>query len=93
MLEQALFKRDGKFDLQSGPCYAYLENPSVELSGGRIRLRAHLSSRVGVEFDQDCVGIGLASWTVVSGAPVVRDGSVCIEDLQFDQIDTPRRWD
>ena len=87
MLAQAMFKNAGRFDLKRGACYAYLENPTVELKDGRIWIRSHLSSRLGVESAGSCIGVGLASWTVVSGRPASRGGVVTLEDLHIDNVD------
>lgn len=46
LLTQTLFTNAGRHDLQRGVCHAYLENPSVELKDGRIRIRSHLTSRL-----------------------------------------------
>jgi hypothetical protein len=88
MLAQAMFKNAGRFDLKKGPCYAYLENPTIEMKDGRIRIRSHLSSRLGVESGAgSCIGVGLASWAVVSGRPTSRGGVVTLEDLRIDNVD------
>ena len=87
LLAQAMFKNAGRFDLRRGACYAYLENPSVELKEGRIRIRSHLVARFGVESPGSCIGVGLASWTVVSGRPVANGGVVRLENLHVDNVD------
>lgn len=87
LLAQAMFKNAGRFDLKKGVCYAYLETPSVELTDGRIRIRSHLSSRLGFESGGTCFGVGLASWTVVSGRPAASGGVVKLEDIRIDNVD------
>jgi hypothetical protein len=87
LLTQSLFTNAGRFDLRQGICYAYLESPSVELKGGRIRIRSHLTSRVGVEVGGSCVGTDFAAWTVVSGRPVADAGKVKLVDLHIDNVD------
>lgn len=87
LLAQTLFTNRGRFDLQRGACHAYLEKPSVELKGGRIRIRSHLTARLGVESGGSCVGVGFASWTVVSGRPVPQGGTVKLVDLRVDGMD------
>lgn len=89
LLTQALFTREGKYDLRAGKCFAYLESPSVALKDGRVSIRSHLSSRTGVEVQGACLGVNLMSWTVVSGAPVARGGVVRLEDIRIDQVDDP----
>jgi hypothetical protein len=87
LLAQALFTNRGRFDLQRGVCHAYLEKPSVELKDGRIRIRSHLTARLGVESGGSCVGVGFASWTVVSGRPAAQGGTVKLVDLRVDGVD------
>lgn len=86
LLAQTLFTNAGRYDLQRGACYAYLEKPSVELKDGRIRIRSHLTSRLGVESGGGCVGVAFASWTVVSGRPAAKGGTVRLEDLRIDGV-------
>lgn len=87
LLTQTLFTNQGRFDLQRGVCHAYLDKPGVELKGGRIRIRSHLTARLGVESGGSCVGVGVASWTVVSGRPVPHGGTVRLVDLRIDGVD------
>ena len=87
LLAQTLFTNRGRFDLQRGVCNAYLANPSVELKDGRIRIRSHLTARLGVETGGNCVGVTIASWTVVSGRPVPQGGTVKLVDLRVDGVD------
>jgi hypothetical protein len=87
LLAQTLFTNRGRFDLQRGVCHAYLEKPGVELKGGRIRIRSHLTARLGVESAGSCVGVSFASWTVVSGRPAPQGGTVKLVDLRVDGVD------
>ena len=87
LLAQTLFTNHGRFDLQRGACHAYLEKPGVELKGGRIRIRSYLTARLGVESGGSCVGVGFASWTVVSGRPAAQGGTVKLVDLRVDGVD------
>ncbi len=89
LVMQTMFSKAGRYDLQKGACFAYLQNPSVELKDGRIRIRSHLSSRLGVEAGSTCVGINLTTWTVVSGRPAASGGSVRLDDLRIDSVDDP----
>lgn len=89
LLTQTLFTNAGRHDLQRGVCHAYLENPSVELKDGRIRIRSHLTARLGVEVAGSCVGVGFASWAVVSGRPASNGGTVKLEDLRIDSVEDP----
>ncbi len=89
LVVQTMFNNAGRHDLQRGACYAYLENPSVELKDGRIKIRSRLSSRVGVDLGNSCVGVSITTWTVVSGRPAANGGSVRLDDLRIDSVDDP----
>ena len=89
LVVQTMFSNAGRYELQRGACYAYLENPGIELKDGRIRIRSRLSSRLGVDLGNSCVGVSIASWTVVSGRPAANGGSVRLEDLRIDSVDDP----
>jgi hypothetical protein len=89
LVAQALFSNGGRYDLVRGPCFAYLAQPSVSIANGRIRIRSHLTSRVGVAVGNTCTGVSLASWTEVSGKPVPKGGSVVLADIRVDKVDDP----
>ena len=89
LVVQTMFSNAGRHDLHRGACYAYLESPSVELKEGRIKIRSRLSSRVGVDLGNSCVGVSIVTWTVVSGRPAANGGSVRLEDLRIDSVDDP----
>ena len=89
LVSQTLFTNAGHYDLQGGACYAYLETPSVELKDGRIRIRSHLVSRLGVDVGGSCVGVNVASWTLVSGRPAANGGTVRLDELRIDAVDDP----
>jgi hypothetical protein len=89
LVAQTLFTHAGRYELQGGSCFAYLEKPSVELKDGRIRIRSYLNSRIGVDMGNACLGVSFASWTVASGRPVASGGLVRLEDLRIDGVDDP----
>ena len=89
LVVQTMFSNAGRHELQRGACYAYLESPSVELKEGRIKIRSRLSSRVGVDLGNSCVGVRIVTWSVVSGRPAANGGSVRLEDLRIDSVDDP----
>jgi len=89
LVMQTLFNNGGRHDLVRGPCHAYLARPSVTLRDGRVRIRSHLTARVGVVNGNACVGIALATWTEVSGKPVPRGGTVVLGDIRVDKVDDP----
>ncbi len=86
LVVESLFKDNGRYYIQRGACSAYLENPAVTLTGGRVVIRSHLNARLGMDFGDSCAGVDLASWTTVSGEPsaqgtTVRLASIRIEDV------------
>ena len=87
LVTQALFKDRGRLVLTRGPCASYLDQPSVTLADGRIRIRSHLSALVGFVVNGDCAGVSLASWTVISGKPMPAGGSLRLEDIRIDSVD------
>lgn len=89
LVTQALFSAGGRFVLNGGACRVFLEKPSVELKDGRIRIRSYLQAKLGVDAGSSCVGVELASWTLVSGRPVASGGSVRLDDLRIDGVDDP----
>src|SRR3954469_22880784 len=70
---ESLFKDNGRYWLQRGACRAYLETPSVTLTGGRVVIRSHLVARVGMDFGDSCAGVDLASWATVSASRARRE--------------------
>lgn len=89
LVAQALFKDQGRLDLARGVCAVYLDQPSVSVGDGRVRIRSHLRANVGFPVNGDCAGVVLASWTRVSGRPVAAGGSVRLEDIRIDEVDDP----
>jgi hypothetical protein len=89
LVAQTLFNHNGRYELVKGPCSAYLDRPSVTATEGRLRIRSHLTARMGVVDGRSCVGVAIASWTQMSGRPVARGGSVVLVDLRIDQVDDP----
>ena len=89
LVAQALFANAGRYDIVKGPCSAYLAQPSVAVQGGRIRIRSHLTARVGVVSGTACMGVMLTSWTEVSGKPVAKGGSVVLADIRIDKVEDP----
>ncbi len=90
LVQQALFNDKGRYFLQRGACYAYLEDPVVSLTGGRLILNANLQSFLGVLVNNQCVGVPLKSRGVVSGRPAQQpNGVVRLVDLSIDNISDP----
>jgi hypothetical protein len=89
LVQQALFTDKGRYFLQRGACYAYLEDPVVSLAGGRLVLNANLTSFLGVIVGTQCVGVPLKSRVTVSGRPAQQGGVVRLVDLSIDNITDP----
>src|SRR5262252_7749823 len=86
LVQQALFTDQGRYFLQRGACYAYLDHPAVTLTGGRVVLNANLTSFMGVIVGTQCVGVPLNSKVTASGKPVHQGGVVRLDDLRIDNI-------
>src|SRR5215470_13069867 len=74
LVRQALFTDQGRYYLQKGACYAYLDDPNISLTGGRMVLNANLTSFLGVMVGAQCVGVPLKSNVTVSGKPAQQGG-------------------
>jgi len=86
LVRQQLFTDQGRYYLQKGACYAYLDEPAVSLTGGRVVLNANLTSFLGVMVGAQCVGVPLKSNVTVSGKPAQQGGVVRLADLRIDNI-------
>ena len=86
IVASALFNDQGRWYLTKGKCYAYLENPKITLAFGRLVMDAHLSSRVGLEVGDSCVGTSLASDVQLSGKFVGSRSQVTLQDIRIDNV-------
>ena len=82
----SLFKDNGRYYLQQGACSAYLDNPAVTLTGGRVVIRSHLTARLGMDFGDSCAGVDLASWTTVSGEPGAQGTTVRLANIRIEDV-------
>jgi hypothetical protein len=82
----SVFKDQGRWNLLKGKCYAYLERPHVALDAGRVVIDAHLSSRLGLNVGDACVGTELASDVRVSGKLVGSGTHIEIDDIRIDSV-------
>lgn len=82
----SMFKDQGKWHLVKGKCYAYLERPRTRLSGGRLVIDAHLSSRLGMEVGDSCLGKDFASDVRLSGRFVGTGSQITLEDIRIDNV-------
>ena len=87
LIAKGAFNENGRWYLQRGNCYAYLEYPKVSLANQRVVLDAHLSSRLGTTLFGDCVGPGFASNVTLSGRPAASGTRLILQDIRIDRID------
>jgi hypothetical protein len=80
------FKDQGRWYLLRGKCFAYLERPHVALDSGRVLIDAHLTSRLGLNVGDSCVGTELASDVRVSGKLVGAGSHLEIDDIRIDNV-------
>ena len=86
IVASTLFNDQGRWYLTKGKCYAYLENPKIRLATGRLVMNARLSSRVGLEVGESCLGTGLASEVELSGKFVGFGSQVTLQDIRIDNV-------
>jgi hypothetical protein len=87
LVASTLFQDAGRWHLQRGACYAYLERPVVALSQGRLIVNAHLSAKLGLEASGGCVGVGLASNVALSGILRGSGSELSVQDVRVDRAD------
>ena len=86
LVVESLFKDNGRYYLQRGACSAYLDQPAVTLTGGRVVIRSHLAARLGMDFGDSCAGVDLASWTTVSGEPGAQGTTVRLANIRIEDV-------
>jgi hypothetical protein len=89
LIADQLFNRDGRWYLidDAGVCYTYLESPHVRLASDRLVLKAHMVSRLGQRFGNNCVGADLASNVTVSGRVRGSDHQLILDDIRIDRVE------
>ncbi len=86
LVAESLFKDNGRYYIQQGACSAYLDSPTVTLTGGRVFIRSRLNARVGMDFGDSCAGVDLVSWTTVSGEPSAQGTSVRLANIRIEEV-------
>jgi hypothetical protein len=86
LVVESMFKDNGRYYIQRGACSAYLDNPAVTLTGGRVVIRSHLNARLGMDFGDSCAGVDLASWTTVSGEPSAQGTTVRLANIRIEEV-------
>jgi hypothetical protein len=89
LVKRSLFtdEEGRRYVYRDGKCYAYFEYPEVTVDGGRVSIRAHFSSRIGVNAGGQCFGPGLASWVTVSGTPAVAGARLQLRQITIDKVE------
>jgi len=89
LVAEQLFTREGRWYLidDGGVCYTYLESPHVRLASDRLVLKAHMVSRLGQRFGNNCVGADLASNVTVSGKVRGSDHQLILDDIRVDRVE------
>lgn len=67
--------------------YAYMQNPKLAASGGRLQLQVHFDGRSAMNLLGSCVGMGDAFDLTITAKPVPRDGGIAFDELV---VSTPR---
>jgi hypothetical protein len=81
-----LFTDQGRWYLAKGTCYAYLERPRTAFVGGRLVIDGHLTSRVGLEVGNSCIGTDFASDVQLSGRFVGAGSQITLNDIRIDNV-------
>lgn len=82
----SIFTDHGRWYLAKGACYAYLERPRITLAGGRLVVNGSLSSRVGLEVGDSCVGTDFASDVQLSGRFIGAGSQITLTDIRIDNV-------
>ncbi len=82
----SVFKDQGRWYLVKGRCYAYLERPHVALDAARVIIDAHLSSQLGLNVGDSCLGTEMMSDVRVSGKLVGSGSHIEIDDIRIDNV-------
>lgn len=89
MLMAELFIDEGRYHLLAQtPCqYAYVDSPTVKLSQGRVRIKARVSGKIGMEVGEQCVGTRADVVQVtISAKPAFSGEKLVLTDIRVDEI-------
>jgi hypothetical protein len=87
LMADNVFNRQDRWYLQDGNCYAYLEAPQIRLAGGRVIIAAHLTSQLGVDMSNSCLGSAFVSNVVMSGRLVGSGTTLTLADIRIDGVE------
>jgi hypothetical protein len=82
LVATALFRDGGRWYLQKGACYAYMEHPIVTLVQGRIVIDAQLAAKLGLQSQGTCIGVDLASPVAISGVLRGSGSELAVQDVR-----------
>lgn len=86
VLVAGVFTQGGRYYLEGAPessCrFAFVQEPKLSASGGRLVVRLVFSGRAGVEVKGRCIGPGDTLQLAVSGVPVYSDGEILLSQLE-----------
>jgi hypothetical protein len=85
LVATTLFRDGGRWYLQKGACYAYLEHPMVALAKGRMVIDARLSAKLGLQSQGACIGVDLASQVAISGVLRGSGSELSVGDVRVDR--------
>jgi len=89
LVAEQLFNREGRWYLidDEGVCYTYLESPHVRVASDRLVLKAHMVSRLGQRFGNNCIGADFNTNVTVSGKVRGSDHHLILDDIRVDRVD------
>jgi hypothetical protein len=87
-LKHEVFDAQGRYHLVTPTTctYSYLDSPSVSISGGRLRIKSHLTSQAASQVGKECVGGSDEFDVTLSGRPVYRAEKIVIDDIKLDDV-------
>ncbi len=87
IVSTSLFNDRGKWYLDKGACYAFLERPRISLAKDRVVIAAHFASRAGIAVSGSCVGADLSSNVSLSGRLLGAGSKITLADIRIDKVD------
>ena len=81
-----IFSDQGKWYFAKGTCYAFVDRPRVALAAGRLIIDGHLSSRVGLDVGNTCVGTEFDSDVRLSGRFIGAGSQITLNDIRIDNV-------
>ena len=90
VLAQQVFTQEGRKyvrgDKKQRCNFAYLEQPQVSGSNGRLNIRAHFTGRSAQNIFGRCVGLGDSFDVQIVSTPYYHDGVIALKDVRVESI-------